>query len=62
MEYDKYVNLAILLTYIVIIFYTLVKEVKKENSLDKINCGFFKYFVRLVISVSVYLLLLPLPF
>lgn len=62
MEYDKYVNLAILLTYIVIIFYTLVKEVKKENSLDKINGCFFKYFVRLVISVSVYLLLLPLPF
>ena len=62
MEYDKYVNLAILLTYIVIIFYTLVKEVKNENSLDKINSGFFKYFVRLVISVSVYLLLLPLPF
>lgn len=62
MEYDKYVNLAILLTYIVIIFYTLVKEVKKENSLDKIIGGFFKYFVRLVISVSVYLLLLPLPF
>ena len=62
MEYDKYVNLAILLTYIVIIFYTLVKEVKKENSLDKTIGSYFKYFVRLVISVSVYLLLLPRPF